>query len=81
MHRHDDLFKFFVENRGANEREMSFVLGAFIGVFEERFFFCRKGLLGFILCVLSPALFTTKRAAKFAEFEREIVLKIIEKRG
>jgi len=36
---------------------------------------------GFFLCGMNRALFTTKRAAKFAEFEREIVLKIIEKRG
>jgi len=49
--------------------------GGFVGFFEGMHFFCKKGLRGFLMCVLSPALFTTKRAAKFAEFEPEIVLK------
>ena len=49
--------------------------GGFVGFFDGMRFFLKKGLLEFILCVLSPALFTTKRAAKFAEFEQEIVLK------
>ncbi len=33
------------------------------------------------MCVLSPALFTTKRTEKFAEFEPEIVLKNNLKNG
>jgi len=37
----------------------------------------KKGLRGFLMCVLSPALFKTKRTEKFADFEPEIVLKII----
>jgi len=58
----------------------------FIGVFD-RFsgageFFLQNKLRGFFLCVLSPALFETKRAAKRVRIEREIVLqKIILKNG
>jgi len=54
--------RFFAEKKGSDIGMGSFVLGGFIGFFEGSFFFCRKGLLDFFLCVLSPALFTTKRA-------------------